>query len=418
MRDVGRLGFLSVLLFAAVLPCGAPVSAQGDPGATPAKQQPADAPPATPPKADTAKPSAASSEELQDLKTALENQEKDILRLVGGTATKTAQVVTCTWTQASKSTISATTGPFRLECNAALAVSGNYIAAIDIEGLPATTTISKNFVQAVAADVTSFLRETAVSAESCPDAAEPTFKNLSCDYLEVGDGALVSVHRDRWFGPSYGGFLSNAKDASFALRHQHRKNLSLVVSSNVKAIRVTVTAGRETRSAVIPVVYQLWTFETGGFYGFSNLTDQVLVMHTGSNTTLPVHVDAVRNSGQSSQESGIFVSMSPRNYPFLGIGFGVATSTDRSQSFFLGPSIRLLTFGDHGLASFSVAVADRQVRVFKGVVGQDFATDSTSLKGNLESRVGYAILINLGFKFGSTSSDTTGPAASAAATTQ
>jgi hypothetical protein len=354
------------------------------------------------------------------LKTTLANQEKDILRLLGGTTSKTSSVITCTWTSAPQGT----TGPARLECDAALAVSGNYVAAIHVAGLPAATSNKKNRVQVVAADASNFFAQaigaTAVSTEPCPSTDKPTNKNLSCDDMEfqTGESALVEVHRDRWFGPSYGGWRSNAANASKVLRRDNRRDLSLVVSSNVKAILLMVTNGAETRSALIPVVYQLWAFETGGFYGFSNLADQTIVTHTGTDTTHPVHVDHVRSGGQTSQESGIFVSMAPRNYPFLGIGFGIATNSDRSQSFFLGPSVRLIGFGDHGLASFSVAIADRQVRVFRGIEGKDFAADSASLKGELVSKLGYALLINLGFKFGGTSNGTTSTGTTAPAASQ
>jgi len=347
-------------------------------------------------------PAPVSQADLQDLKQALEDQRKEFLATTGG-ADKLAQVVTCNWKRAATSQAGAAaqqdTSRAHLDCNAGLLIGGDYIAAIQIVGLPSP---GDTLVQVVAADVMSSFEKSS-NIEPCPEwVPNNTGNNLSCDEMGTkNDAIFVAVHKDRLIRPSYGGNFANALRAKAVLRRGGRRQLSLVVSSNVQVILVTVKAGSEIRSAAIPVAYQRWTFESGGFYGFSNLTDEELV--TKSGTKGMVLVQSKNRSGRPSQETGVFVNMVPRNYPALGIGFGLTANSDRAQSVYLGPSIRLVTFGEHGLASLCVALADRQVKVFPGVVGQEFAADSANLKGHFVTKLGYAVLINLGFKFGASS---------------
>jgi hypothetical protein len=109
----------------------------------------------------------------------------------------------------------------------------------------------------------------------------------------------------------------------------------------------------------------------------------------------------IRKADKLAQETGIFLSLIPRNYPALGIAFGLATNSGRNPSVYFGPSARLRGFGGRGLASFSVGIVNRQIKVFPDVKpGQSYSPDAAVLKGSVESRLSGYFLINLGFTFG------------------
>jgi hypothetical protein len=327
----------------------------------------------------------------------LAKQRSEYLELLGGSKSAT-QVVTCKWGQrpdkpskkdgndkpAKDATIRIDEPP--LSCSPALLVSGDQVSTIRVEGLPNVT------------------KKVSVVAMDPWDSGE-----LASDEIIVPaslDTARIKVHMNRFLLPTYGGHFSSYKTAVRRLRPANRKSLAdlaIVLSGSALQLEVIVEPeGDNARAAPVYIVYQRWSVETGGFVALTNLSDQTLV--TSSSTAggkATVHVDKVRAGSSPTQDTGIFLNLVPRNYPFLGLGLGLSSTAGRAQSIYLGLSLRARTFGDHGLASLSFAAANRQVKVFRGVTGGDFEADSAKLQGSLESRLGYAVMINLGFHFGS-----------------
>jgi hypothetical protein len=243
---------------------------------------------------------------------------------------------------------------------------------------------------------------------------------LSCDQMTFDTKAqrsvAISVIKDRYFAPSYGGFKSNLDEALKVLRGngEQRPKLSLLVSGRTPEILIDIqvegeTASPETvRSTAIPVAYKQWSFETGAFFAFTNVTDEELVTKpvaaaTGAPATAPAQVMVTKkiNSDTYSQETGIFLSVFSRDYPKVGFGLGFHTSSGRAPSVYLGPTLRLRGLGEHALVTASMGLSVLPVRRFPGVqIGDAYDTNSTTLAGKVVFKGGYYALINLGFSFG------------------
>ena len=101
----------------------------------------------------------------------------------------------------------------------------------------------------------------------------------------------------------------------------------------------------------------------------------------------------------------------PQNYQAIGIA-AVATPPNRRPSAYLGPSVRLRTFGDKGLASLATGITMRSVLRFPDLQPDDsskplskanpatLGSDSAVLKGQEQYRVHWFLAVNLGFRIG------------------
>lgn len=341
--------------------------------------------------------SSSSSQSADDLKKEITEELKGV-----------TGVVTCTWKDKTGN------DPSKLTCGKKLLVSGDKVGVINVIGLPVD-------------------KKVRVWANAIDDKSQGTENDFTYDCTDADHrpSLVVEVHKSRALVPTYGGVFGFRSNAN-AMREKEKKDdradskragkadskeagkddsikkrLSLVLGSSAQEIEMGVEVGEKNQSGFqavsdqIEVVYERWGFETGGFVAISNLVDSELVTMADPADKSKLQVVKSRKTDRSSQETGIFLSLIPRNYPFLGLGLGLATSSGRNSSIYLGPSIRFLGLGNRGLASFSAGVVDRQVKVFPDAVsGQSYAQDSTVLKGSFESRLGGYFLINLGFTFG------------------
>jgi hypothetical protein len=350
--------------------------------------------------------SSSSSQTADDLKKEITEELKGV-----------TGVVTCTWKDKTGN------DPSKLTCGKKLLVSGDKVGVINVIGLPVD-------------------KKVRVWANAIDDKSQGTEYDFTYDCTDADHrpSLVVEVHKSRALVPTYGGifgFRSNANamrekqekdgkadstkagkaekqkkdgkaDSTTAGKDDStKKRLSLVLGSSAQEIEMGVEVGENDKpdfqavSDQIEVVYERWGFETGGFVAISNLVDSELVTVPDPADKSKIQVVKSRKADRSAQETGIFLSLIPRNYPFLGLGLGLATSSGRNASIYLGPSIRFLGLGNRGLASFSAGLVDRQVKVFPDAIpGQSYAPDSTVLKGSFESRLGGYFLINLGFTFG------------------
>jgi hypothetical protein len=237
-------------------------------------------------------------------------------------------------------------------------------------------------------------------------------KQLSTDILDAdyNSSMIIEVHKNRWIAPTYGGIWGLTKLNAFAMLRPEgevRRKLSVLLTSSARSILVGVDIGTKgasgfaSKSALIDVKYERWGFETGGFIAFSNLSDYELLTMPADNSSSKVKVLGTRRTDRSSQDTGIFLNLIPRNYPYIGIGLGLATNSGHNPSVYLGPTVRLIGLGDRGLASLSVGVVDRQVKSFPhAITNETYSQDNNALKEVYETRFGYYLLINLGFTFG------------------
>ena len=86
----------------------------------------------------------------------------------------------------------------------------------------------------------------------------------------------------------------------------------------------------------------------------------------------------------------------------IGFALGFATNDARAQSMYLGVNLRLRTFGQRGLASIGAGAIMRSVTRFPHLgEGDAIAADSDLLRGSNKFEIGWALIVNLGFGFGS-----------------
>jgi hypothetical protein len=263
-------------------------------------------------------------------------------------------------------------------------------------------------------------RETNASPFTCPspsNSEKEWRKYLSCDEVVFAPGqggtVLIGVYKGRRFRPVYGGFVPNSENAFETLRGSNegnsgsRKGLSLLISGSVSQIllRVRVVEDNTLATTTIPVGYERWGFETGGFFAITTLTDEGLIQQTSTDENTPanekVEILRVTDTERISQETGIFLNFIPRNYPSLGIGIGFSSNSGQPISAYAGPSFRLRSFGQRGIANFSTGFAMRSVKRYPGVDrGDKFPVGSPLLNGQDEYHVAPYFLLQLGFSFG------------------
>lgn len=335
----------------------------------------------------------------------------------------------------------------RLECKPGIRLSGQDAASIQLLPPKGEESFRLAWVQATTAEESARIDQKAMV---CPGFKGPDPRKLTCDELcfaPTGDGricvgvhprpvqtATIDVHVPRWVDTSYGCGRSSAECAFKRLRGGaptasanpggtdgdrttfRREKLSLLLHGKTPYILVHAMDDRgRLASGYILVGYERWRVETGGFLAVSPLVDEELVQLvpdaegqvTIGETTQTVGEGQVaivkRETDRLSQETGIFVNFIPRNYETLGIGFGLATHDGGAPSIYLGPVLRLRSFGDHGLAAFTGGVLLREVQRFPDLESGVFQSDSPFLAPSTRYDYDWFFGIQLGFSFGSIS---------------
>ncbi len=372
-----------------------------------------------------------------------------------------SRIVRCLYTGAAEK-------PAGLTCAPGLLVNAADIAEIVVRGLPtdrevAVTAVSSEDQASISpgSDLRSMLA--VADGSLCPKLemkkAEKKLSSItdpSCDQVSLpagaSDAAFVSVYKNRRVFPKYGSFMGRqgaARPAFAKLRltplaatgsgtvaadRRHRLNLSILVSGGASQVLVCVAPrGASDQKALapacasIPVGYQRWSVETGGFLAFSKITDRKIIKQPAEDPS-KVQILKVTDDGSYTQETGLWLSFVPRNYPGYGLGLGVVSDTSRPVSVYFGPSLRLRTFGHRGLASLTGGFALRSVERYPGLddclkhrnavtCGAGFSLSGTSddpdsdrvlslpeqsplLTASQEYRTGWFVAIQLGFSFG------------------
>lgn len=291
-----------------------------------------------------------------------------------------SRTVRCAYTPASEK-------PASLVCAPGLLVSAADIAEIVVRGLP---TDRPYRVVALASEDQAGTLDThhvphagSAVATACRPRSDGAVIDPFCDQITVpagyADRVFVSVYKNRRVFPLYGAGVGTDKAARNAFaalrlppsplaeRDRRRLNLSILVSGGAAQTLVCVSPERGeqgTACASIPIGYQRWSVETGGFLAVSTLTDQQIVTQPDPDDQSKVQVLSVRDDGNYAQETGLWVSFVPRNYPSYGLGVGLVSDSDRPLSIYLGGSLRLRTFGHRGLASLNYGFAMRSIDRF------------------------------------------------------
>lgn len=345
-----------------------------------------------------------------------------------------SSIVRCQWLRVSGESD-------RLDCLPGLRLSGQDAATIQILPPLAEPGFRLAWVQATTAEEGKHAEP--LVATSCPGYAGDDPRKLSCDELCFTDArsgspavcaqasqrpvpaqsATIAVHMPRAMRTSYGCGTSSADCALKRLRGPadgvplQREKLSLVLRGKTPYI-VVHAIDSEGRLALGTVLlgYERWRVETGGFLAVTPLVDEEtvpLAVGTDGKVTIgettfdvgqgQVAVGGVREADDWAQETGVFVNFIPRNYETLGIGFGLATHEGGAPSVYLGPVLRLRSFGHRGLAALSGGIVMREVDRFPDLVPGVYQADSAFLQPDPRFDHDWFVGIQLGFSFGSIS---------------
>ena len=177
-------------------------------------------------------------------------------------------------------------------------------------------------------------------------------------------------------------------------------------------------ADGERKSFTIPVRYQRFWLDAGGFFVFTRHTDQRI--ETEVVPAVPVSetvavatperrkVTALRRENSYDPSTGIVINVHPGNAPALAFQFGIATNQGRLPSYYLGIGARAREIGKRGLATIAVGVAMQQEANFSQIaVGETVPPDSPRLQPTQKYAFTFPyVSISLGFSFGGISERT------------
>jgi len=337
-----------------------------------------------------------------------------------------SQVVRCVWQTGTKH--------HRLDCAPGLRVTGHDVAVIQILP-PADEKFRLRWVQAIGAEelpgASNREEDPYRKRLHCPGYEGKGPMNLACDELCFSSegpcdsgtfrplktqSAEVAVHSQRWLNTTYGCAVHRKECAQKRLRggstNTHAAKLTLLTKGRSPVIRVRAMdeKGNLAEGEVL-VGYQRWRVETGGFMGFSGLVDDEVVTQADEDDSTKVKIVKIRKSDSYAQETGIFVNFIPSNYEAFGVSLGFATADGSAPSVYVGPTIRLRTFGNRGLASLSFGAVMRQVdrfpdlRHLRAIHPPDqgvytLPADSRFLEADRQLEVDSYVAFQLGFSFG------------------
>lgn len=173
----------------------------------------------------------------------------------------------------------------------------------------------------------------------------------------------------------------------------------------------------ERKSFTIPVLYQRFWLDAGGFFVFTRHTDQFIetevvaaVPATADTPATPERrrVTNLRSENSYAPSTGIVINIHPGNNPILAFQFGIAANQNRLPSYYLGVGVRAREIGRRGLATIAMGVAMQQEASFSQIgVGEIVVPDSPRLQAT--QKYGFTfpyVSISLGFSFGGVSERT------------
>ena len=168
------------------------------------------------------------------------------------------------------------------------------------------------------------------------------------------------------------------------------------------------------KTFAIPVVYQRFWLDAGGFFVFTRRSDESIVTETIPGTTgtppAPERQKYWRSTtpSRSSPGTGIVINIHPGNFPVLAFQFGIAANQTRLPSYYLGLGIRAREIGKRGLATIGIGAAMQQEQRFPHLVnGSEVPSTDNRLKPVNKYGVSFPyISLSLGFSFGGVSEKT------------
>jgi hypothetical protein len=172
--------------------------------------------------------------------------------------------------------------------------------------------------------------------------------------------------------------------------------------------------GAPSKTFSIPVVYQRFWLDAGGFFVFTRRTDQSIVTSTVLNPdntpSTPERQKVLAINRQTSFEpsTGIVINVHQGDFPILAYQFGISANQSRLPSYYLGIGIRAREIGKRGLATIGIGAAMQQETRFPLLEnGSEIPSTDDRLKPVNKYGVTFPyISLSLGFSFGGVSEKT------------
>jgi len=185
-------------------------------------------------------------------------------------------------------------------------------------------------------------------------------------------------------------------------------NLPLLLRGKSEVVEVQFSFGpAEKKTFTIPIRYQRFWLDAGGFFVFARHVDEQLEFEDFSSTQTTRTVRRILKDTSTDPVTGIVINVHPGNTPVIAVQFGIAANQGKLPSYYLGLGVRAREIGKRGLATLGIGVAMQQENRFNLVdPGETLPSDSPRLQASKKYGFNPYLSISLGFSFGGVSEGT------------
>jgi hypothetical protein len=216
-------------------------------------------------------------------------------------------------------------------------------------------------------------------------------------YATAPDLLTIAIQRKR-----QSSFGKDVNDLLNADKADQNPMIRFLTFGRAPTISIQISPkGVKTKTISVPIRYQPWFVDMGGFMAFAAISDQELLTTSVGNDRSKV--TKKRNKDSMTPVTGAVLNLHPANIPVLALQFGLATNSNRQPSFFAGAGWRLREFGARSLVTAAIGVAAVPSLRFPDLkVGDERANGDVALKGTTSYRYAPYASLTFGFTFGDT----------------
>jgi hypothetical protein len=243
----------------------------------------------------------------------------------------------------------------------------------------------------------------------------------------------VDLYRERLLNPAYAGGQNRnpagngADGVPSPMRHVRRahyylrgaegpcdasccaENLSLLLSGKAGPLKIDLWGtepgggARYAQSLTVDLLFYRFLLDVAGFYALRHSGDEELVTRDRvlvqqGEDPVPQKEIVRLDAPSETSSSGIMLTFFHRNYPSAGLSLGFAYPEDRSPTYLLGLSWRILSLGPSAMATFTAGYAWAHQRSYPGIEeGMTFDATDPRLTGDLDYEAEPFVGVALGF---------------------
>lgn len=301
-------------------------------------------------------------------------------------------------------------------------VNGDHISTVYVTGIPASSGTPIRVTVSAGESLTDYCRNLNFNYSDLTGAHDVVAIPLYMRYRSPWPFVLASPHDRETFTRNLYGWIDDPCKKANADKELKRA----IITGNGRAVEVAavplVVTGRSQivtieftskdnlmhKTFVVPIRYQRYWLDAGGFFAFAQTKTEDLIKASGG-TAGTVKVQQIRSLTDLNASTGIVVNIHPGNFPFIAYQFGIATQQQHLPSYYLGAGGRLREIGTRGLATFAAGIAAIQVDRFPGLrnfIAKDIDAGSPLLIPTRKYSFTPYFSISLGFSFGGVSEKT------------